>query len=136
MTSDSVALPSIAVPLVRLTKDAAPRTVLTSGGLTFKAQVITDPIDPIETQFLLTLASNEDGTRYSSVMPNYGTQQVVDVASGDVIVLAYSTMQWGTGFFGGIGASVAKSSGTVLNATLGFGIRAFGADGVFCGSFV
>jgi hypothetical protein len=136
MTTDTPTLPAVAIPLVRLTKDAAPRTILSYLGLTMKAQCITDPDDATQTQIVITLATNENGTEYSSTSIYFGNMQTINVADGDVTVLCYSTSMAGTGFFGGISASIAKLSGTALNGTLAIGVETLGADGVVSGTLV
>jgi hypothetical protein len=136
MTSDTQSLPALAIPLVRLTRDGPTRTLFTSLGLTMKAKCITDPDDSTATQLLVTLATNEDGTVYSSTSVFFGNMQTINIADGDVTVLCYSTSMGGDGFFGGISASIAKLSGSTLNGTLAIGVATLGADGVVSGTLV
>lgn len=136
MTTDTPLLPQLAIPLVRLTKDAPPRTLFSSLGLTMKGQCITDPNDPAATQIVLTLATNENGTEYSCTSIYFGNMQRIDVADGDVTILCFSTADAGPGFYGGISASIAKLSGSTLNGTLAIGLGTLGADAVVTGTLV
>lgn len=134
MTTAPQALPGFPIPLTRLVRDAPPRQVLAQNGLTFKAQCITDPDDSTATQLLVTLASNEAGTEYSSTSVYFGNMQTIGPTDGDVQVICYSTTMAGTGFFGGIAATVVKPSGLVQNGTLAIGVGVLGADGVVAGT--
>jgi hypothetical protein len=125
--------PRTTLPLARLTRDAAPRLLTKVNGLTFKAQAITDPDDGTATQVLVTLASDEEDTMYSSTSTFFGNMQTIDPENGDVTVLCYSTTLAGDGFFGGIDATIAKPSGIVLSGSFAVGVQVFGADAVVTG---
>lgn len=107
--------------------------------ITFKGKCTPSTEDPTQNVASITVATDEDGTWYSSLNLVGGSVTEINTADGDVVVASYDAgceEPGGPFYCGGIAFSLSKPSGLAMNGVLSLGVGVLDGDAVFSGMFL